>query len=60
MVSGLNPLDKPLWEAFLKYRTNIIKIIGTGVLDIRNGTFTCHLDGAGNIKAIDKQERVVL
>ena len=37
---------------------NLAKIIASGVLTTRNGSFTCHLDGSGNIKAIDKHQRV--
>lgn len=41
-------------------QANLAKLLTSGVLDIKNGSFTCHLDGSGNIKAIDKHERLTV
>ncbi len=57
---SLTPQQQALWLEFEKQQDNISKIIGSGALNIRNGAFTCHVDGGGKIKAIDKQERLVV
>lgn len=57
---SLTPIEQALFVAFRKYQDNLNKIIDSGALDIRNGSFTCHMDGAGIVKAIDKHERLVV
>jgi hypothetical protein len=57
---SLTPIEQALFVAFRKYQDNLNRIIRSGALDITNGSFTCHLDGAGEIKAIDKHERLVV
>ena len=46
--------DAALFYEFQRHYTNIKRIIGSGALGTRNSTFTCHVDGHGTIRRIDR------
>jgi len=37
---------------------NLLRILQSGALDIKDGTFTCHLDHDGLIRIIERSDRL--
>lgn len=55
---SLTPEQQALFASFQRQQKNLACILQSGALDIRNGTFVCHLDNDGNIRKIDRQDRL--
>lgn len=54
----LSPEEQALWLVFRRHHANLTTILESGALDIRNGTFVCHMDNDGNVRRIDRQDRL--
>lgn len=56
----MNAEDARLFREFQKHHAQIVKLLNARVFDIRNGAFVTHLDGAGQIKKIERHDHIYL
>lgn len=56
----MNSEDARLFHAFQEHYDNIVKLLNAKAFEVRNGTVVLHLDGASNIKRIDRHDALFL
>lgn len=56
----LNHKDASLFVEFQKHHDQIAKLLTARVFDIRNGAAVLHLDGAGNVKKVERHDEIYL
>ena len=54
----LPPAEVALFMEFQKHHDKVMTLLASKAFDIRNGSFTVHLDGAGVIGTIDRSDRL--
>lgn len=59
MVSvSLTPEDQAHFVDFQRNHDNFVKLLNSKALDIRNGCAVIHFDQQGNIRRIDRNDRI--
>lgn len=53
-------IDEQILAALQKYELTIRKILFSGILDLRSGSITYHIDAEGNIRKIDTNKSVLV